>query len=44
MLTILELEMFIWIAFGFNDAHSAPVVPLINARIKYTESQGWCLA
>lgn len=37
MLTNLEMEMFVWIVFGFNGAPCAPVVPL-------AESQDRCLA
>lgn len=33
MLTNLEMEMFLWIVFGFNDAASAPIVPLVNTKI-----------
>jgi len=39
MLTNLEMGMFFWIVFGFNDAPSAPVVPLVNAKINDAEGQ-----
>lgn len=44
MFTNLEMETFFWIVFLFNDAPSVSVVPPVNAKIKYAESQDWCLA